>query len=147
MTKSGASQTLRKTTIRHFEMFFWLKIFKILALKHAKSYSKMKQKLKNLSNLFQTSHKCIFLGGAVSTTFSKIFFFQKIDFWATTWSEDAQNIFLESLEGIFKVNFEQNLKKLQTDFFRGNRVLFFCFKWIFMQILIVLNLDTIVVLS
>ena len=25
-------------------------------------------------------------------------FFPKIDFWATTWSEDVQNIFLESLE-------------------------------------------------
>ena len=34
-------------------------------------------------------------------TFSKIFF-QKIDFWATTWSEDAQNIFLESLEIFWK---------------------------------------------
>ena len=29
-------------------------------------------------------------------------FFQKIDFWATTWSEDAQNIFLESLEVFWK---------------------------------------------
>ena len=46
-------------------------------------------------------------------TFSKIFFLQKIDFWVTTWSEDTENIFLESLEV-----FEKFSKKIEN-FFSG----------------------------
>ena len=38
--------------------------------------------------------------GSMSLLHVRSFVFQKIDFWATTWSEDAQNIFLESLEVI-----------------------------------------------
>ena len=42
-------------------------------------------------------------------------FFLKIDFWATTWSQDAQNIFLETLEIFWKIP-----KKIFQNFHPGH---------------------------
>ena len=77
---------------------------KLWKSKPLKCYNMSRQKLTRGANIFPT--------------FSKIF--PKIDFWATTWSEDAKDIFLESLENFGNITRQLFFKIFILGTFTGN---------------------------